>query len=469
MISLKTTTLSLAAAAAIALTGCGSSSSDSSNSSNSNSSSNTSSKPKPTDSANWAYVKNQGCGLDKSKYKVPTGKELPAKITTCTLLTKAGSPWKLAGKTLVTNGADLMLEPGTVVEGENPASFLAIGTGSKIHATGTEKDPIVFTSTSDKDPKGTKGDHSDDGAQGEWGGLILMGNAYTHYSKNTYEADESIHYGRTDHKYDTESSGELDYVSVKHSGYVVAKDKELNGLSLGGVGSGTSINHIAIIGGADDAVEIWGGRPNLTNVYLYNASDDSVDTDLGYRGTWTNVLVDQEKLDSYNDHDSAGMETGNDGDTINTNDSNATQTHIVNYTGHIKGGGISMKYDAGMILDNVKFISDKNSSVAQVVYRGPDVVNTHAMHVNGAICFDDTKNTLTNDLTFSKKNTKIQDATKNAFTDWVTNKGKANGIMMGASGSVNVDSTACTGADETKIWKGKAGSMDPIETYKYTK
>ena len=454
MISLKTTTLSLAAAAAIALTGCGSSS--------------TSATTAPATSSEWPVVANQGCGTDASKYTTPTSTTLPAKITTCTKLT-ADKIWKLAGKTAVVNGADLWLEPGTVVEGENPASFMAITAGSKIHAVGTKAEPIVFTSINDVNPKGLDNNHTDDGAQGEWGGLILAGQAYTHYSKNQYEADETIHFGRTDHKYDTESSGELDYVSVKHSGYRVAKDKELNGLSLAGVGSGTQITNIAIIGGADDAVEIWGGRPNLTNVYLYNASDDSVDTDLGYRGTWTNVLVDQEKLDSYNDHDSAGMETGNDGDTISTDDSNATQTHIVNYTGHIKGGGISMKYDAGMILDNVQFISDRNSSVsdAQVVYRGPDVVNTHAMHVNGAICFDDTKNTLTDNLTYSKKNTKIQDAAKNAFTDWVTNRGKADGIMMGASGSINVDSTACTGVDETKIWKGKAGSMDPIETYKY--
>ena len=457
MNNFKTITLSLATLTALALTGCGGSSS----------SSTTTPPPAPT-SSEWPVVANQGCGIDTAKYTTPTSTTLPAKITACTKLT-ANKVWKLAGKTAVVNGADLLLEPGTVVEGLNPASFLAITAGSKIHAVGTQAKPIVFTSSKDVDPMGNNNNHSNDGAQGEWGGLVLAGQAYTHYSKNTYEADDTITFGRTDHKYDTESSGELDYVSVKHSGYRVAKDKELNGLSLAGVGSGTSINHIAIIGGADDAVEIWGGRPNLTNVYLYNASDDSVDTDLGYRGTWTNVLADQEKLDSYNDHDSAGMETGNDGDTISTNDSNATQTHIVGYTGHIRGGGISMKYDAGMILENVQFISnrDANISDAQVVYRGSDVVNTHAMHVNGQICFKDNNATLTDALTYSTKNTKIASTTKNAFTDWVTNRATATGIQVGASGSINVDSTACTGADETKIWKGKAGSMNPVETYKF--
>jgi hypothetical protein len=456
MNNIKLTTLSLVTATVIGLTGCGGSSGGSTPST-------------PSTSAEWPVVTNQGCGTDASKYTTPTSSTLPATIDTCTKLTKAGSPWKLAGKTAVRNGADLWLEPGTVVEGENPASFLAITAGSKIHAVGTKAEPIVFTSNKDVNPMGLDNNHSDDGAQGEWGGLILAGQAYTHYSKNKYEADETITFGRTDHKYDTESSGELDYVSVKHSGYRVAKDKELNGLSLAGVGSGTKISNIAIIGGADDAIEIWGGRPNLTNIYLYNGSDDSVDTDLGYRGTWKNVLVDQEKLDSYNDHDSAACETGNDGDTISTDDSNATQTHIVNMTAHIRGGGISMKYDAGMIFDNVQFISDRNLSVgpAQVVYRGPDVVKTHAMHVDGQICFKDNNLTLNDDLTFSKKNTKIASTTENAFTDWVTNVGTATGVQLGASGSINVDSTACTGVDETAIWKGKAGSNDPVETYVY--
>ena len=458
MISLKTTTLSLVAAAAIALTGCGG-----------GGSSTTTPATTPTNSAEWPVVANQGCGTDATKYTTPTSTTLPAKITACTKLT-ANKVWILNGKTSVVNGADVWLEPGTVVRGQKPSSFFAVTAGSKIHAVGTKTKPIVFTSNKDVNPMGLDNNHSDDGAQGEWGGLILAGQAYTHYSKNVYEADATIHFGRTDHKYDTESSGELDYVSVKHSGFRVVKDKELNGLSLAGVGSGTKITNIAIIGGADDAIEIWGGRPDLTNIYLYNGSDDSVDTDLGYRGTWKNVLVDQEKLDSYNDHDSAGCETGNDGDTISTDDSNATQTRIVNYTAYIKGGGVSMKYDAGMIFDNVQFISDRNSSVsdAQVVYRGPDVVKTHAMHVNGNICFQDKNATLTDALTFSKKNTKIASTTENAFTDWVTNQNTATGIQIGASGSINVDNTAaCAGVDETKIWKGTAGSMAPVETYKY--
>ena len=454
--------LSLVAASIISiLTGCGGGSK----------SSTTTTTPTSTE---WPVVTNTGCGTDASKYTTPTNTTLPAKITACTKLTKAGSPWKLAGKTAVVNGADIWLEPGTVVRGQNPSSFFAVTAGSKIHAVGTKADPIVFTSNKDVNPMGLDNNHTDDGGQGEWGGLILAGQAYAHYSKNTYEADATITFGRTDHKYDTESSGELDYVSVKHSGYRVQKDKELNGLSLAGVGSGTQITNIAIIGGADDAIEIWGGRPDLTNIYLYNASDDSVDTDLGYRGTWKNVLVNQQKLDSYNDHDSAGCETGNDGNIISTDDSNATQTHIFNYTAYIKGGGISMKYDAGMIFDNVQFISDRNSSVsdAQVVYRGPDVVQTHAMHVNGVICFKDNKTTLTDALTYSKNNTKIISTTENAFTDWITNKGTLNGtatgIQMGTSGSINVDNTAaCAGVVEANIWKGTAGSMAPVETFVY--
>ncbi len=331
---------------------------------------------------------------------------------------------------------------------------MVVEPGATLNAVGTQAQPIVFTSQ--KDLKG----QSSSNAAGEWGGLVLAGNAYTHYSDNTYEADESVHFGSVDHSHDDESSGDLEYVLIKHSGYEVEKDKELNGLSLAGVGSGTTLKNIAIIGGLDDGVEIWGGKANIDGLYVYNAADDSVDTDLGYRGTIKNVLVQQVNVDNTNNHDSAGMEFGNDHNTIDTDDSNATQPTMINYTGYIKGGGISIKDDAGLRATNVKFVSDKATDAQQVFYRSEDVVNTHAVHIDGDICFKDTSVTLRPDnSTYSDKNSK-DTSNKTALSDWVTN----SGIQIGASGSVNVDSAACAGVDESSIWKGKAGSNDPLES-----
>lgn len=314
MNNFKKTTLSLVTAVAIGFTGCGSSSTDAGVT--------TDNTPLPTDTT--------------TNNTPSTDTTLPASITTDMHLT-SDKVWLLDGKVIVSNNATLTIDAGTTIAGNTPASFLAIAAGSKLNAIGTLDKPITFTSKKDVDGL------SSDNSQGEWGGLILAGNAYTHYSNNVYEADPTINFGSADHAHDGDSSGDLEYVAIKHTGFKVSLDKELNGLSLAGVGSGTKIENIAIIGGADDAIEIWGGTVNLKNVYLYNGSDDSVDTDLGYRGTWENVLVQQVKLDSYNNHDSAAMETGNDGDTITTDDTNATQVHIINMTAYVKGADVDRK------------------------------------------------------------------------------------------------------------------------------
>ncbi|WP_345969679.1 hypothetical protein WCX72_10185 [Sulfurimonas sp. HSL1-6] len=366
----------------------------------------------------------------------------------------------LEGKVNVTNNAVLTIPAGTTVAGCAPASFMVVEPGSQLDAVGTEAAPITFTSQ--KYVQGL----SSQNAAGEWGGLILAGNAYTHYGVAHYEADETVAFGCDDVTVpcnNTQSSGHLEYVRVVHTGYEVEKDKELNGLSLAGVGSGTILKNIAIIGGLDDGLEIWGGTVNIDGLYVYNANDDSVDTDLGYRGTIQNVLVQQVNVDSTNDHDSAGMEFGNDNNTIVTDDSNATQPNIINYTAYIKGGGFYNKYDAGFKWNNVKFISDKTADEAQVHFRGQDAYTTGAKHIDGPVCFKDTALTLDDNSTYTNLNSK--DATADtAYAYFVTNK------LYAGSGTIYVDAntttmdTVCTGADEATIWKGSEGSLDPLET-----
>lgn len=365
----------------------------------------------------------------------------------------ADKTWYIDGKVNVTNGHKLTIQPGTTIAGKTPKSYMIIEPGAQIDAVGTKEKPIVFTSKKDVDGQ------SSEGAAGEWGGLIIAGNAHTHYGVNKYEADESVTFGGLGHEHDTESSGHLEYVVLKHSGYEVEKDKELNGLSLAGVGSGTIIKNIAIIGGLDDAVEIWGGTVNIDGLYCYNAQDDSVDTDLGYRGTIKNVLVVQNKVDKTNNHDSSVMEFGNDHNTITTDDSNATQPTIKNFTAYVKGGGFYNKYDAGFKWDNVKFISDKATDYELVHFRGTDSYDSDAKHVDGDVCFKDTQVTLTQDNTFSKANSKDPKTEKTAYDFFIANQ------AYQGQGQFHYDNTAsCAGADIASIWKGKAGSNTPLET-----
>ena len=381
----------------------------------------------------------------------PTTNTLKGDIKANKTLT-ADKVWYLDGKVNVSNGATLTIEPGTTIAGKTPNSFMVVEPGSKLNAVGTLAKPIVFTSKKDVDG------NSADNKAGEWGGLVLAGNAYTHYSNNAYEADPSVKFGSSDHTHDGDSSGDLEYVLIKHSGYEVEKDKELNGLSLAGVGSGTKLENIAIIGGLDDGIEIWGGTANITGLYVYNANDDSVDTDLGYRGTIKNVLVKQVNVDKANNHDSAGMEFGNDHNSITTDDTNATQPTIINYTGYIKGGGFYNKFDAGFKWINVKFVSEKSTDQELIHFRGTDSYDTGAKHVDGDVCMKDTAVALNEDNAYSKSNSKDPKTTKTAYDYFASGTKQYVG-----TGTIKLDDDSCTGADEASIWKGKAGSNDPLE------
>ena len=436
MNSFKTTALSLVAIVAIGLTGCG---------------------------GNDTTTPIEKPPVEKPPVEKPpvitncdTSFELlPSDIVVDTTL-DATKIYGMDGKVKVSKNAVLTIPAGTTIAGCTPQSFLVVDAGSKMIAVGTLAKPIVFTSQ--KDALGKSSANS----AGEWGGLVLAGNAYTHYKNNKYEADETVLYGSSTHDKDTESSGRLEYVAVKHSGYEVEKDKELNGLSLAGVGSGTILKNIAIIGGLDDGLEIFGGTPNIDGLYVYNAQDDSVDTDLGYRGTIKNVLVVQVNVDKTNNHDSSGMEFGNDANTITTDDATATQPTIINYTGYIKGGGFYNKFDAGFRWTNVKFISAKTVDQEQIYFRGTDSYDTGAKHIDGNVCFKDTALTLTEDTAFAKSNSKSPKTEKTAFDFFATATKKYLG-----TGTIFVNNdTSCTGADEANIWKGKAGSNDPLETAK---
>jgi len=353
-------------------------------------------------------------------------------------------------RVVVENNATLTIEPGTTLAGCSLYSYLVISQNSKIMAKGTRSKPIIFTSQMD-----LLG-YSSAGEVGEWGGVVVAGNAYTHYKDNKYEADESVSFGSQTHDNDNESSGVLEYVLIKHTGYKVKQDKELNGLSLAGVGGATVIKNIAIIGGCDDGVEIWGGRVNINGLYVYNVKDDSVDVDLGYKGEIKNVLVVQNEVDSTNNHDSSAMEFGNDENIITTNHKNTTLPSISNLTAYIKGGGIYNKFDAGFRLKNIKILSDKKKDYEMVYFRGEDSYSTGAKYLDGNVCFNNTAVALKSDAFFSKKNSKEPKNSHTAYDFFVKNDQQSGKGQF-------LTTSSCAGADEKTIWKGKKGSFEPLE------
>ncbi|MBN2895090.1 MAG: hypothetical protein JXK05_04250 [Campylobacterales bacterium] len=378
---------------------------------------------------------------------VAVNERLPNEITSDVTLS-ASKVYGIDRRVRVSNNATLTIEAGTTLAGCSLYSYLVIAPGAKIVAKGTLGQPITFTSQTE-----LLGFSSFDGA-GEWGGVVIAGSAYTHGSDNRYEADEEIAFGSSDHTHDNDSSGFLEYVVIKHTGFKVKKDKELNGLSLAGVGSGTVLQNIAIIGGKDDGLEIWGGTANVNGLYVYNAMDDSIDADLGYRGTISDVWVEQKRVDSTNNHDSAIMEFGNDSDHIATEETNATLPTIRNLTAFVKGGGIYNKYDAGFRLQNVALYSEKKEAREMIYFRGKDTYTTEAKYLDAEICLHHPEVAQLEAL-FSTQNSQKPTDAFTAF-DYFIKERKAMGKGRFVLGN------GCIGGDEERIWKGQAGTLKAL-------
>lgn len=205
--------------------------------------------------------------------------------------------WVLDGFVFVNDGQTLTIEPGTVIKGQSGqgenASALIVARGAKIMAEGTAAAPIVFTAEADGYRIKADGTGYENGgnlpftARGLWGGVIILGKA----TQNTTPAEQAIEgiptdeerglYGGTE---DTDNSGVFTYVSIRHGGTDIGAGNEINGLSLGCVGSGTTINHIEVVANKDDGVEFYGGTVNTSYIVVAAVGDDAIDYDQGYRG-----------------------------------------------------------------------------------------------------------------------------------------------------------------------------------------
>lgn len=179
----------------------------------------------------------------------------------------------LSGFVYVTDGVTLTIEPGTVIKGEKATEgSLIVEPGGKIIAEGTVEKPIVFTSDQ---PAGSR-------TYGDWGGLILCGNAPVNATtKPQIEGGPRTTYGGNKPE---DNSGIVKYVRIEFAGYPLEPNKEINGLTLGGVGRGTTLEYIQVSYCGDDSFEWFGGTVNAKHLIAYKGWDDEFDTDYGYSG-----------------------------------------------------------------------------------------------------------------------------------------------------------------------------------------
>jgi hypothetical protein len=211
----------------------------------------------------------------------------------------------LQNKVFVKNNATLTIAPGTVIRCDKASqATLIITRGAKINAAGTASNPIVFTSN---EAVGNR-------AEGDWGGLVILGLAKNNQPGGVASIEGLVPSTDTQFggAFDNDNSGVLQYVRVEFPGIPLEPNKELNGITFGSVGSGTTVDHIQVSFSGDDSYEWFGGTVNCKNLIVYRGLDDDFDTDFGYRGKIQFGLAIRDKDLSDAPGDSNCFETDND-------------------------------------------------------------------------------------------------------------------------------------------------------------
>jgi len=208
------------------------------------------------------------------------------------------SIYTLRGRVIIPSGITLTIEPGVVVKGDagngSTASALIIARGGKINAVGTPGAPIIFTSVIDSiQPGQLVSPNLDETVTGLWGGLLILGYAPISASTSPLQiegipsSESNGLYGGND---SLDNSGVLQYVSIRHGGTNIGQGNEINGLTLGGVGKGTTIDHIEVVANQDDGIECFGGNVEIQHALVWAQQDDAFDIDQAFSGLFESFV-----------------------------------------------------------------------------------------------------------------------------------------------------------------------------------
>ena len=392
-----------------------------------------------------APAEEEGCPTGTSAIAPVNGQttcEISGTISADLTLT-SGNLYALDGPVFVGNdkadSATLTIEAGTTIFGRSGGDYLVVSRDSKIEALGSASAPITFTSSQDINGEET--------GSGQWGGMVILGNAPSNKCPSDGSAcalqvegvEEGAVFGGADTAENwADDSGTLRYVVVKHAGFEIAPDNELNGITFGGVGSGTTVEYIQVHENADDGVEFFGGAVNAKYVVLTANKDDSVDWDNGFRGNMQYVLV---KHDANDGEANRAIEADNDG----SNPSKDPQSNptIANMTIIGNGFDTADKDSEGIYLREGTRAQLHNFVVTNAA--GECLELEAGVTVDQAITGD---TVITNSVFACGENFKSQDSSTGAFDlmDWVLNINSDNSTEAGISDVINgiytIDTTA---------------------------
>lgn len=279
--------------------------------------------------------------------------------------------YKLTGSFVVKADASLTIPAGTRIEATNgTSSYIAVAQDALIYINGTSTNPVVMTSG-----KATP-------APGDWGGLVICGKAKTNKggpNGETATAEVSdLTYGGSDNN---DSSGVIRYLRIEYTGAAFTNDKEFNGLSLFGVGSGTTIEYVQAYKSGDDGIEFFGGAVNAKYLIALHSEDDAVDFADGYSGTIENVYI--------KDVAKAGVEGSNNGDNGSALPStNATLKNFTIIKGALAGSEHGMYIKEGGGKWNAQNIYIKDFAKGIKIKNATDDAPANANVDNGFVTFN---------------------------------------------------------------------------------
>ena len=298
----------------------------------------------------------------------------------------ADKVYLLRGYVQVMAGGKLEIPAGTVIKGEKATNgALIIERDGDIIANGTASNPIVFTS--DQVNKST----------GDWAGIVICGKSTVNTEGGTAQYEGGA-LGASIANYGgdvpADNSGEFTYVRIEFAGIPIQKDKEINGLTLCGVGNGTTIHHVQISYGGDDSFEFFGGTVNASHLIAYRGVDDDFDFDQGYSGKIQYAISIKDPAIADAAGISRGIEAENKTGVIN----NAyTKPILSNFTfiGPGTGGSVSNKHGAGIHIGTSSRIVLANSIIVNHYTNAVEVSSDFA-----AQSLKDGQSILSNNLIF---------------------------------------------------------------------
>lgn len=227
---------------------------------------------------------------------------------------------------VVRSGVSLTIAPGTTLQGDHTTmAALVVEPGGRLVAAGNPDAPIVFTSSKSPDER----------RAGDWGGVVVLGNAPTNVPGDAAgvargQVEGLTQGGEYGGSLPHDDSGVLSYVRIEYAGHAIAPGNELNGLTLAGVGDGTRIDHVQVRHTADDCFEFFGGTVNAKYLICYAARDDAFDWDFGYRGKLQFLLLSQAE-------DAAANSNGFEGDNDPSGSSNEPRSNPTIYNATLCG------------------------------------------------------------------------------------------------------------------------------------